>query len=340
MSKTLALVVSKGQLERLSNESLFHRALTEHFQTETAYLDDGVGAISGLLEKCRTHDAVLFNCYYRDLERLPEVDWAGFQGPRILYETDLCQNRVIAMLERPHHVGRLREPIERLGFSHVITTDHITSQEGLGPNLKVGWLPKYYVPDYFRPLDAERTGFCCAYGTPYDARRCLTHSLRGELYQPVEVEAPYAQLNQTLNRFLACLVCNFGVEFSPSPSGFFRRLWKEIPGLTRFLLPRVPHLGCQIASSMGTMFKNFEACGAGCAPFMDDSEELTELGFQDGLNAVTYCNFDDLKERLQHYFRSPKQLLEIGRQAELLVRTRHTLQHRMVQLETMISRFS
>lgn len=84
------------------------------------------------------------------------------------------------------------------------------------------------------------------------------------------------------------------------------------------------------------MIKNFEVPGAGCVPFCDWMEEFSDLGFEDGVNAVTYKNFKELEEKVFHYSSNPDRLTKMGRAAHELAHSRHTWDARAEELERLL----
>ena len=74
------------------------------------------------------------------------------------------------------------------------------------------------------------------------------------------------------------------------------------------------------------MIKTFEVAAAGCAPVVDHLDELEDLGFVDGETCLTYRTFDEAADKL--LAADEQQLLEMGRAAAELARSRHTWSHR------------
>ena len=84
------------------------------------------------------------------------------------------------------------------------------------------------------------------------------------------------------------------------------------------------------------MIKNFEAAASGCAVFMDDVEDLDELGFIDGHTAIIYRDFSELIDKLDYWLSRPSQLERIGLAAAELCAERHTWRYRAQQFVHLI----
>jgi hypothetical protein len=154
----------------------------------------------------------------------------------------------------------------------------------------------------------------------YPSRVAMLRTVRGHGIQVHHVIAPYEDLNQSLNRFLVCLVCNMDTR-SLIPSRLVRR---------------VPWLGLKVWPGPEVMLKNFEASGAACAVFCDASPDLERLGFHDGEHVVTYRDFSELTEKLDHYLAHPDEIDRIRLNGAALCRERHTWAHRMKLFERLV----
>ena len=132
----------------------------------------------------------------------------------------------------------------------------------------------------------------------------------------------YEELGDYLNRYAGCLICNMGAQRKGLISKAINRMF--------------PGHGIGLNPGVEPMLKNFEVCGAGCAPIMDWIDEFKDLGFVDNENMVSYRSFAELADRLKHYLHHEDQLIEIGRRACELVQGRHTWNHRALELKAFI----
>jgi len=141
-----------------------------------------------------------------------------------------------------------------------------------------------------------------------------------------QFRCPHRELNDHLNQYLACLVCNMD---------------GAVRGHVNHTLNRLsPGLGVSLKPGMESMQKNFEVAGAGCAPVADWIEEMTDLGFVDGKTMVSYRSFTELVEKLHYYVGHHEELREIGRNAGILAMERHSWDHRAQQLDNLIATLS
>ena len=126
------------------------------------------------------------------------------------------------------------------------------------------------------PLGQERAGLC-EFGQSYPSRRAMRVRLdRAGI--PYTRFSDHAGLNDQLNRYLACLICNLAGRLSGGRAG--KLINRAAP--TRFI---------SLSPGIEPMIKNFEVAAAGCAPIADWIPELGDLGFVDGESMVAYRTF-------------------------------------------------
>jgi glycosyl transferase family 1 len=315
------------------NRSDFHRSLSERFTCEHLFFDGTMPSLAR--PSLRTFDAIFVYVRFRLLNRIQTIDWAGFDGPRILYDEDSYLNRCHARLGGRSLLGHWDKAIKRLKFTDIITTDYHFRQDFSVPHARCHWLPKYFNPHVFFPQTLKRSqiGY---FGATYDARHAMLTSLEKNGASVEIFRCPHEELNTRLNRLLGCVICNLATGFQDNWIGKLRRLTNRIPRLRAWVHTLTPQLGVRYEPTIGTMFKNFEIPAAGCAPIADWSEELSVLGYIDGETAVVYHNFDELAEKVQYYLDRPEELETIGKKAQAVTQVAHSLPKRIDELAEII----
>jgi len=182
------------------------------------------------------------------------------------------------------------------------------------------WLPKAYDETRLYDKGKERAGIGY-FGAMYSARRIVVDYLSRSGTKIKAFKCQDHELNDMLNKYLGCLICNLGVN-----------LLGRI-GIGRALFPRAAL--CK-REGPEPMLKNFEVPGAGCAPIADWIEEMAELGFQDGENIIAYRTLDDLVDKVRYYQNAPIKLDLLRQNAYILARTRHTWRKRAEQFRSFL----
>ena len=238
----------------------------------------------------------------------PPFDWSGFVGRRVWFEKDAWFGYSIA---HPEWHDRFPGLYRRHGFDLMISTGRYTTERLCDEGVNAVWVPKGYAADAFGDLDGSRSGLC-TFGTSWYSRRKLLHSLRRSGADVVDVSGPFETLNERLNRYEACVVCNMpGWPRFGRPG---RLVARRFPSITRVTLGVEP------------MAKTFEVAASGCAPIVDHLDELAALGFVDGVNCLTYRSFAEAADVIRQG--SDEEYRRIGLAAAELARSRHTWRHR------------
>jgi hypothetical protein len=265
-------------------------------------------------------DAVIWFVYYRLLRNLPAFDWQGYQGLRLWYEQDACQN--FRNIASSRNKGTFPATFERMQFDVLVSTGELTRDLMEEEGVRTYWIPKGYDGESLYDTGRSQRRGVGHFGSMYPARRTMLSKVRRAGIPVEHFSVIYGDLNARLNEFLACIVCNMDLRGSGVVPV---RAWKHIPELLR-----------RERAGLEPMIKNFEVAGAGCAPVCDFYPELEELGFVDGETMVSYRTYLELVEKLKHYVSSPDELDRIGRNASVLVSSRHTWRHRMDDFERLI----
>ena len=266
-------------------------------------------------------DAVLwFDVDYDLLREAPGFDWGTYPGARLWLDFDAYQS--FRSIANSRHRGTHPATFHKFGFHMLLTTGMLTRDLLIQEGVPSFWLPKGYDARAIYSLDdADRSGLC-HYGARYPARRAMLRRVQ-KAGVPVEhFVCNIQELNERLNRYTGCLICNMDVEGSDVVPV---RAWSYVPVA---LVKERP--------GIEPMIKNFEVAGAGCAPICDDLPDLRELGFVDGETMVSYLSFSDLVEKLEHYRSSPDELGRIGRNAAEFARSQHTWDHRAAAIESLL----
>ncbi len=235
-------------------------------------------------------------------------DWSGFDGMRVWFEEDAWFAYSIA---HPEWHNRFPDLYRRNRFDLMISTGRYTTERLCDEGVNAVWVPKGFGEDAFEDLGHDRSGIC-TFGTLWHSRRAMLDSLRRGGLDVVDVSGPFETLNERLNQYAACVVCNM-----PGRPPFGR------PG--RLVARRYPSI-IRITRAVEPMAKTFESAAAGCAPVVDHLDELDALGFVDGETCLTYSSFADAQGVLDR--NGDDDFRRIGRAAGELARNRHTWRHR------------
>lgn len=291
-------------------------------------IEDGWGNSDLRLPNLERFAGVIVMLRHTDLFVGPAIDWGDYRGLRIWYEPDafLDEASGYQKLTRgaPVYVGSFARTFRRHRFDHMLVTGRRSVQRLGEQGVPVTWLPKGYDPTVFHIVNHEGRAGMVTFGTPYLARAAVLSHLKRRGIAIERVRVDYLSLNDRLNRYQSCLVCNQAGE--PRAGTVGRALRHVRPQA----LLRI-HPGSEV------MMKNFEAAAAGCAVFADWIEDMDELGFRDGSSFVGYRSFDELVEKIRHYDDNLSHLARIASAGEELCRTRHTWARRAQDLARIVS---
>ena len=248
---------------------------------------------------------------FRELAVKDSFDWGDFEGKRLMYDEDAHAH--FHLMLAPRWLGKWPEVFHRNQFELLITTGRETRDVLIQDGVPSFWLPKAYDPSRLYDKNQDRRGNCY-FGNRYTARRAMLDYVARRKQKIETFVCQQDELNDYLNKYVGCLICNM--------SGVVK------PGLGRLIHKFYPSRGIRLGPGAEPMLKNFEVAGAGCAPIADKIDELSELGFVDGVNIVLYENFAELSSKLAHYEANMPRLREIGMNAAKLAKERHTWDHR------------
>lgn len=259
------------------------------------------------------YDAVVYWPSLKNLVGVDALPWEGFQGLRVLFDTDAFQD--YGGWWGSSYVGEWTRVLRRLSFDLIVVTGKRSLAHFLDGGFDADVVHKGYSPERFRDLGLGRRGLA-HYGTAYLARRSMLRRLDNAGIPVTQIRAGYLELNEQLNSSLSALVCNMPGKLI-------------LPGRLGKIHQRVaPGALIRTGEAPEPMAKNFESSGAGCAVFMDYADDLEGLGFKDGETAIIYRDFDELVDKLRYWQPRPSELRRIGVAASDLCRSRHTFSQR------------
>ena len=310
-----------GQRYQLDREYVsIYEALGRELDLTTRLVDDGWPISIDDVRDYDSYDAILWFVRFRELAERPAFRWGDYAGLRLMYDQDAYQN--FSQMAGSKFLGRWPEVVRRNEFEIVLCTGRATRDDLAAAGIRAVWWPKAADERRFHPLDMPREGLCY-FGERYAARAAMLNELGRHHVPFTAFRCSYFELNQHLNRFLGCFICNMEAKVRPD-------------GWSRALHTLFPARGLQLGPAPEAMLKNFEVAAAGCVPICDYIEELDDLGFRDDDTIVTYRDFDELVDKAMALHRDPERLITIGRRAADLVRGRHTWDHRARELHALI----
>jgi hypothetical protein len=298
-------------------------ALRQQFECSLVFVDDGWPSAASELPGWKHSDACVWFVKFRDLLAGPSFDWGSYGGLRVMHDHDAYLSYGSMGIPSPY-LGAWPAVFRRNRFDLLVTSGKAVSGRLRDDGVPSAWVPKGYDDKSLHDLGGSRSGVG-TYGTEYMSRRLALARVRRSGSRVDAFRSPFNELNATLNRFAACLVCNMFTN------------WRFTGGRIERALGRVaPRLACGVVRGLEPMIKNFEVAGAGCAPIVDWIDELEDLGFEDGRNVIVYRDLSDLVERLHHYESRSNELVEIGRRAAVLAAGRHTWSHRAIEMDEVL----
>ena len=317
--RPLALVGHRDLLDN-STTAGFFAALADEFDLRLTFVEDGwperIADVAGHADA----DTILWFVRFRLLRERPPFDWSGFDGRRVMYDFDTNAN--YHFLSVAEYRGEWPVVYRRQGFDTLVSTGKAVTELLVADGINAVWLPKAYDPARNYPLGQPRSGLC-EFGQSYPSRKAMrAHLERAGV--PFTRFSDHAGLNQQLNRYLGCLICNLAGQVRSGPGRAVNRL--------------LPTRAITLSPGIEPMIKNFEVAAAGCAPIADWIPELADLGFVDGENMVAYRTLDELVERCRHYLGDPEALAAIGERAAAVASSRHTWAHRAAELGPLLDR--
>jgi hypothetical protein len=271
----------------------------------------------------QNYDVCMWFVLFRMLIEQPPFDWADYRGLRLMHDRDAHANFHNMLGNR--YFGRFTEVFHRDEFHYLICTGKRTRNAMEAEGVPSFWLPKAYDPQYICNKNGDRRGIGY-FGNIYDSRGAMLRYLSRKRIPYEHFTCTYDELSDHLNRFAGCLICNMGAQRKGFVSKAINRLF--------------PGHGIGLNPGVEPMLKNFEVCGAGCAPIMDWIDEFEDLGFREAENMVSYHSFPELADKLEYYLDREDQLFDIGRKACELVQQRHTWHHRALELKVFIDQLS
>jgi hypothetical protein len=286
---------------------------------EVGTVNEGSDEIAAL---GRDYEAIVVFLTFRDLDAATPLDWHGFDGLRVMYDHDAFYNyATLGSLQ-----GAWTSTFARHCFDLLVCTGLRTAEMLTADGIRAAWVPKGYDPRRFKDVGHTREGVC-TFGSRYPARAAMVSHLRRHEVAFDEFRVPYEDLNERLNQYAGCLICNFDGRYRFGRiGGRLARVHDGAPA--RFLLRPRP--------GFETMLKNYESAASGCAVFCDSLPELSQLGFVDGDTVIVYETFDELVDQVRAYEQDLDALRAIGRRGAALCLSRHTWTHRAGELADVV----
>jgi hypothetical protein len=295
-------------------------AFGRRYFVKTVFVEDNWPNSIAEIPDYKSFNLCIWFVRFRELLPRNPFDWQDFTGLRVMYDWDVHAN-YHTMLE-PKWIGKWPNVFHKNKFQLLITTSKKCSEFLLEEKINAYWLAKAFDCELFCDKGYKRNSICY-FGNKYLSRRAMLDYLKREKIRIHEFNCKHSELNENLNKYTGCLVCNMGGIVGT--------------GLKRLIHHFIPSKGIKLEPGFEPMMKIFEIAAAGCAPIADHIEELSDLGFVDGETMVSYNDFDELVEKLRYYEKNIDKLSEIGKQAGKMSQERHAWDHRVEQLDNYLS---
>jgi hypothetical protein len=315
----LCLVHRSDKLDREDGALL--AAIGRRFEVHAVDVAAGLPQRAEELAGLGDCDACVWMVRFRDLPAHPPFDWQGWGGLRVMFDWDAMHNYWSWSHDRWR--GAWPTEIRRHRFDLLVCTNTPTAARFEADGVPAAVVFKAFDAEAIHPLGGARRGLG-TFGYRYPPRRAAEHALARHGLAPERFQAPFAELNEHLNRYEAALVCNM-VGLSRRGGDLLDRLH---PGWGVRGLGLGPEL----------MLKTFEVAGSGAVLLTDDAPDLADLGFRHGETALVYRDLDELVEVWRTWHDDHEALAAVGAAGARLAHERHTWDHRAAELESVLVR--
>ncbi len=267
----------------------------------------GSSSLQGFGLDARELETVLWFPQYPRMVTLPDFDWGGFVGRRVLLDFDVCQN--YSTIASENRLGTYAGHLRRHGITEVIVSSRYVRDRLCDEGFAAYWLPTATDADYFTKKPVDRTAIR-HFGTRYPARRALMRTLRRAGYELEHVACPRSELADVLNSTAVGVVCDMQARTSlPTPSWAFRRL---------------PAVLYRMEPGIEPMMKQYEYAAAGCTLVCDEQPDREFLGFVNGETCFSYRTIAESPLALRRAIASSSSDRSVAAAGRDLVRNWHT----------------
>ena len=292
-----------------------HRTLEREFAATVFPLEPGAPFpdVTGF-------DLVISKLRFRHLAKMDGPSWGATSALRVHWDEDVFHD---GLWDESEFRGLWSEWLPSLDFDLIVTTGQRSRDYLTDRGFAAAVVHKGFSEQYFFDEDQDRAVDIAMFGQEYRSRLLARRALTRAGVEVRQVQSPYEQLSDALNRSLASLSCTLDTTL---------RGGRIMAPLAR----RLPELLMRTGAAPEPMLKFFESAASGCAPFTDYSPDLEDLGFIDGDTAVVFTDIPELVEKAREYFATPDRLAAIGSQAATLAASRHTWRHRARELRAVV----
>lgn len=271
--------------------------------------------VPGLLES----DACVWMLKFRSLNQLPEFDWGGYQGQRVLYDSDAMNN--FWTWGSTELLGAWTSCFRRLKFDYMVVNDASTAERFHADGIPAETVWKGFEGSRFFPLGFNRIGLG-TFGMAYPARKATRIAMKRRRLDCKVFSCAYSELNRWLNCFEAVLVTN---SSGKSRLGSTALNWIK-PGLGLRMVDGAPDV----------LAKSFQVAASGAVLLTDRSPEFEQMGFVHGETALIYEEIGEVADLWREWKGHPESLRKIGTAGSALMHERHTFGHRARRLRKVL----
>lgn len=271
----------------------------------------GFGDLNGFGVDADAFDAILWFPTYQRMSVLPDFDWAGFRGRRVLLDFDACQN--YSTISSNDRLGTYVAEIRRHRIDTVVVSGRHVRDRLRQEGVDAVWMPSATDPNFF--LDNTAVGERVVhFGTRYPARRQMLREVRRAGFEVEHASCPREELAALLSKVGVGLICDMQASpILPVPKSLFRKL-------PPFLYSTTP--------GIEPMMKQYEYASAGVLLVCDRQPDREYLGFIDRQTCFSYTRLESVASSLRAALDSLAHGNEVSDAAKSMTTSWHTWSRR------------
>lgn len=255
------------ELDKLTNVTTFG----DHIEGNGPRSLSGFVGLPNLSIDVDEFDSVLWFPTFQRMSVLPDFDWGGFRGRRVLLDFDACQN--YSTISSNNRINTYAANLRRHQVDIIVVSGREIRDRLRNEGFDAVWMPSATDPAYFKKNKATIPR-AIHFGTRYPARRVVLRELRHSGLKVEHLSCPRAKLPDLLCEVAIGVVCDMQAKaIVPCPTPLFRKLpsplYRTEPGIE-------------------PMMKQYEYASAGVTIVCDKQPDRSFLGFVDRETCFVY----------------------------------------------------